>query len=456
MAEPNRGPYPPHQAYYADTQYQYQQQPHQQGYYQPYASSGQYQSQHYLQQQLQQEQYQSQVQVQAQAQSPISASTSASVSSYHAHANFAHQQNSPLNSAASDSPHFISGSDPALSSSVSTAGAFYNYAASATTHSPVPATTPASALGHQQQPASLPAAPISSPPVAKLNLQSQPYPTAQKTPATQAQVQAQTQLHAQIQAQTQAQGQSQELSGQQPASQENTFTAQSNAEMPPRRAAAVAAAATIQSYSQSGSSQSQSFSQSQQTRGSAPMTNLTAIPAAAPEPIAESAPEPEHEPEVEMSSMSDAAPMSASAASAPISMSAASLPPLEPAPVKTKFPTARIKRIMQADEEVGKVAQQAPIAVGKALELFMIGLVMKSAEVARQRGQKRISTAMMKQVIETDEQWDFLRDISGKIDTEEKPARAGRAPKNHESTDSEDESHEPKKKGRGRKKKVAV
>jgi hypothetical protein len=34
--------------------------------------------------------------------------------------------------------------------------------------------------------------------------------------------------------------------------------------------------------------------------------------------------------------------------------------------VKTKFPVARIKRIMQADEEVGKVAQVTPIAVCKS------------------------------------------------------------------------------------------
>ena len=33
--------------------------------------------------------------------------------------------------------------------------------------------------------------------------------------------------------------------------------------------------------------------------------------------------------------------------------------------VKTKFPTARIKRIMQADEDVGKVAQVTPVVVGK-------------------------------------------------------------------------------------------
>lgn len=45
--------------------------------------------------------------------------------------------------------------------------------------------------------------------------------------------------------------------------------------------------------------------------------------------------------------------------------------PPKPAPapanveVKTKFPVARIKRIMQADEDVGKVAQVTPIAVCK-------------------------------------------------------------------------------------------
>jgi hypothetical protein len=35
--------------------------------------------------------------------------------------------------------------------------------------------------------------------------------------------------------------------------------------------------------------------------------------------------------------------------------------------VKTKFPVARIKRIMQADEDVGKVAQVTPVAVCKFL-----------------------------------------------------------------------------------------
>ncbi|KAF6825438.1 histone-like transcription factor and archaeal histone [Colletotrichum musicola] len=131
---------------------------------------------------------------------------------------------------------------------------------------------------------------------------------------------------------------------------------------------------------------------------------------------------------------------------------APSPPPIDPSPVRTKFPTARIKRIMQADEEVGKVAQQTPIAVGKALELFMIAVVSKSAEIAREKNSKRVTAQMLKQVIETDGQYDFLADIAAKVGDEEK--KGGRSKADTES--DEDFEVEAKKKGKGgRKKKVA-
>lgn len=105
---------------------------------------------------------------------------------------------------------------------------------------------------------------------------------------------------------------------------------------------------------------------------------------------------------------------------------------------------------MQADEEVGKVAQQTPIAVGKALELFMVQLVSKSAEVAKEKGSKRVTAPMLKQVVETDDQWDFLRDIVSRVE----PEKEGSKSKAKAESDS-DEDSEPKKKGRGgRKKKV--
>ncbi|TWU73556.1 hypothetical protein ED733_004057 [Metarhizium rileyi] len=126
-------------------------------------------------------------------------------------------------------------------------------------------------------------------------------------------------------------------------------------------------------------------------------------------------------------------------------------PAIEPSPVRTKFPTARIKRIMQADEEVGKVAQQTPIAVGKALEMFMIQLVTKSAEIAKDKGSKRVTAPMLKQVVETDDQWDFLREIVGRVENEKEGSRS----KAKAESDS-DEDSEPKRKGRagGRRKKV--
>ncbi|KZZ89708.1 Histone-fold protein [Moelleriella libera RCEF 2490] len=142
-------------------------------------------------------------------------------------------------------------------------------------------------------------------------------------------------------------------------------------------------------------------------------------------------------------SSSDMPPRRAAAASPPA-------PAIDPSPVRTKFPTARIKRIMQADEEVGKVAQQTPIAVGKALELFMIQLVSKGAEVARERGSKRVTAPMLKHVVESDDQWDFLRDIVSRVENEKEGSKSKVKPE----SDS-DEDSEPRKKGRGSRKRKA-
>ncbi|CAI6092152.1 unnamed protein product [Clonostachys chloroleuca] len=128
-------------------------------------------------------------------------------------------------------------------------------------------------------------------------------------------------------------------------------------------------------------------------------------------------------------------------------------PIIEPSPVRTKFPTARIKRIMQADEEVGKVAQQTPIAVGKALELFMVQLVSTSADIAKDKGSKRVTASMLKQVVERDDQWDFLREIVGKVENE----KEGKPKQTKGESESDEDAYEPKKKGRGgRKKKGSV
>lgn len=131
-------------------------------------------------------------------------------------------------------------------------------------------------------------------------------------------------------------------------------------------------------------------------------------------------------------------------------------PEIMESPVRTKFPTARIKRIMQADEEVGKVAQQTPIAVGKALELFMVQLVSKSAEVAKERNSKRISAQMLKQAVESANEWDFLQEIVAKVSEKEETSRSAAGKARQESESDEEVDVEVKKRGRGGRKRKAA
>ncbi|KAI5965693.1 uncharacterized protein KGF55_001055 [Candida pseudojiufengensis] len=79
--------------------------------------------------------------------------------------------------------------------------------------------------------------------------------------------------------------------------------------------------------------------------------------------------------------------------------------------IKTHFPAARIKKIMQSDEEIGKVAQATPIVVGRALEIFMANLVESSIIQAKLQGVKRITAQHIKLAVEKNEQFDFLVEI---------------------------------------------
>ncbi|WEW56999.1 hypothetical protein PRK78_002458 [Emydomyces testavorans] len=112
--------------------------------------------------------------------------------------------------------------------------------------------------------------------------------------------------------------------------------------------------------------------------------------------------------------------------------------------VKTKFPVARIKRIMQADEDVGKVAQVTPIAVSKALELFMISLVTKAAQQAKDRSSKRVTATHLKEAIAKDEVLDFLADIISKVPDQPTSKKDG---------DGSDQDESRKRKGGTRRKK---
>lgn len=101
-----------------------------------------------------------------------------------------------------------------------------------------------------------------------------------------------------------------------------------------------------------------------------------------------------------------------------------------------RFPPARIKKIMQADEEVGKVAAVVPVIickfteglsivnislilpfphVARTLEIFVESLLKKASQVTRSRNARTLTPAHIKASINSENQFAFLRDMVSSI-----------------------------------------
>ncbi|KZO97394.1 histone-fold-containing protein [Calocera viscosa TUFC12733] len=125
---------------------------------------------------------------------------------------------------------------------------------------------------------------------------------------------------------------------------------------------------------------------------------------------------------------------------------------------QTRFPVARIKKIMQKDDEVGKVAQATPVLISKALEIFMQKLVDEAAREAQSKGSRKVAAYHLKRTIEAIDMFDFLKDLVAVVpdpgdkphkkeeevgpDGEPKKRRGrgkGKAKKKQESSDEEEE-----------------
>ncbi|CCG81369.1 DNA polymerase epsilon subunit C [Taphrina deformans PYCC 5710] len=84
-------------------------------------------------------------------------------------------------------------------------------------------------------------------------------------------------------------------------------------------------------------------------------------------------------------------------------------------PWKSRFPVARIKKIMQADEDVGKVAQVVPVIISKAVELFMASLIQEASRHASETGHKRVVPGHLRMAIKSNTMFDFLEQHVEKI-----------------------------------------
>ncbi|KAI3719646.1 hypothetical protein L6452_20548 [Arctium lappa] len=81
----------------------------------------------------------------------------------------------------------------------------------------------------------------------------------------------------------------------------------------------------------------------------------------------------------------------------------------------TRFPASRIKKIMQADEDVGKIAMAVPVLVSKALELFLQDLCDRTYDITLRRGAKTVNSLHLKHCVQSYNVFDFLREVVSKV-----------------------------------------
>nr|XP_019962230.1 PREDICTED: dr1-associated corepressor-like [Paralichthys olivaceus] len=77
-----------------------------------------------------------------------------------------------------------------------------------------------------------------------------------------------------------------------------------------------------------------------------------------------------------------------------------------------RFPPSRIKKIMQKDTEVGRIAMAVPVIISRALEMFLKSLLTKTCLITQSKPSTVVSVAHMKQCIESEKLFHFLKELA--------------------------------------------
>mmetsp|Transcript_15051 Transcript_15051/g.30440 ORF Transcript_15051/g.30440 Transcript_15051/m.30440 type:complete len:192 (-) Transcript_15051:134-709(-) len=107
---------------------------------------------------------------------------------------------------------------------------------------------------------------------------------------------------------------------------------------------------------------------------------------------------------------------------------------------KPRFPAARIKKMMQADEDVGRIAAGVPPLVSKCLELFGAELLEKATAAASRQQTNVLQVCHIKEAVDGEQLFDFLREIVSECPVEQNLPGAPRKQKS-----ARDESTAPKR-----------
>lgn len=76
-----------------------------------------------------------------------------------------------------------------------------------------------------------------------------------------------------------------------------------------------------------------------------------------------------------------------------------------------RFPAGRIKKIMQMDDDVGKIAHAVPVVISRSVELFVNSLLNHTANITREKNAKTVSLSHTKQCILNVQKFEFLKDL---------------------------------------------
>lgn len=116
-----------------------------------------------------------------------------------------------------------------------------------------------------------------------------------------------------------------------------------------------------------------------------------------------------------------------------------------------RFPPARIKKIMQTDEDVGKVAAPVPVIISKALELFVESLLLKASANTQAKNARTLTPQHLKQTILSEARFDFLKDLVANISDVRDPSADGED--SNSNAGSESKTSKPLKQRRRRRRK---
>jgi len=92
-----------------------------------------------------------------------------------------------------------------------------------------------------------------------------------------------------------------------------------------------------------------------------------------------------------------------------------------------KFPLPRIKKIIQQNEDIGKVSHSIPFLVSKSLEMFLSELIKKSAQLAKDKESSKLTPFHLKKCVETEEKYAFLSKLVEDVPDNEEGSKGAKA-----------------------------